>query len=261
MKTRLALVSIVAIAGLASAASGSVISSVNGVNVVPYLFGDRPDSELTITNNFPATLGIRETGFGAGGFANRHAAYLSTNGGTSPVDFNYADGFDITMTVNYTERTQVEVEAGFQTDLFGYGYFGQLPNGEIAAFGSILPFHSFGVLPVANSVSLRMIHSPGSGDGINPLPSGGVPSTFEYLYSLDGGTTWVSSGLKPMGGTEGGIPSSFPFYVGFGSQHNRATETGAVADLTFKNFTLAVPTPGSAALLGLAGLVGLRRRR
>lgn len=254
---KFAVISVLAVAG--SAFAGSV-ASINSVAVTPRIFNDRPDSTLAITNNFPSSVQIAESNFGPGGFANRHSAYFSNDGGASAFDFNYEDGFAITVTVNRVSSTNVAVEAGIHSDLFGFGYFGQLPNGEIAAFGSIFPFHSFGVVPGINPITLRMLHFPGGGNGVDPLPLGAQASAFEYQYSSDGGLTWVSSGLKPLGGTEGGIPSNFPFFIGFGAQHNAAAEEGAVADTIFSNISV-VPTPGAAALLGLAGLAGLRRRR
>lgn len=243
------------------AASGSAFATYNGVQIRERIFNDRPDSQLLITNAYPAFVRIQEAGFGPGGFANRHSAYLSRDGGATAFDIDYADAFDISMTVNHIAQTNVAVEAGFQADLFGFSYFGQLPNGEIAAFGGIFPFVSFGIQPFAASISLRIIHDPGDGDGINPLPAGGTPSTFEYIYDIGGGP--VSSGQLPLGGTEGGIPDGGgDFLLGFGAQHNGAAEQGAFADTIFKDIVVSkIPAPGAAGLLALGGLVALRRRR
>lgn len=241
------------------AAAGSTFASYNGAHVVERIFNDRPDSTLTVTNNYPASIRFEESNFGPGGFANRHSAYLSEDGGATNSDIDYGDAFDITVTVNHTLQTNVGVEAGIHADLFGFGYFGQLPNGEIAAFGSIFPFVSFGIQPYGASIDLRIIHDPGDGDGINPIGAG-ARSTFQYGYNL--GSGWVFSSQLTMGGTEGGIPSAFPFYLGFGVQHNAAAETGSIADTLFKDIIVSkVPAPGAMALVGLAGLVGLRRRR
>ncbi|MDX2114482.1 MAG: hypothetical protein SFZ24_02515 [Planctomycetota bacterium] len=245
---------------LTTAASAGTIGAIDSVKLNERIFNDRFDSTLNFVSNYPSDVRLTETGFGPGGFANRHSAYYSADGGASNLDINYEDAFDFSVTVNHIASQNVAVEAGFHADLFGFGYFGQLPNGEIAAFGSILPFHSFGVVPYADTIHLRMIHRPGSGNGVDPLPVDGVRSSFEYLYSFDG-INYVSSGLKEMGGNEGGIPSNFNFFVGFGAQHNAAAETGAVADTIFNNIRVAVPAPAGVALAGLAGLAGLRRRR
>lgn len=242
------------------AASGSAFATYNGVRVNERIFNERPLSALTITNNYPTSIRFEENNFGPGGFANRHAAYLSEDGGATNADFDYGDPFDITVSVNHLLSTNVAVEAGIQSDLFGLGFFGQLPNGEVVSFGSVLPFFSFGFQPFGASIDLRIVHDPGTGDGINPLPLGGTPSTIEYLYDL--GSGWVSSGQIQMTGLEGGIPSAFPFFLGFGVQHNGSTEIGAFADTVFDNINVEkIPAPGAMALVGLAGLVGLRRRR
>lgn len=244
------------VAGAALAGNGA---NVDSVRVNERIFNDRPDSALTITNNFPASVQIDESGFGPGGFANRHSAYLSNDGGASNLDFNYEDAWDVSVRVTHLASTNVTVEAGIHSDLFGLGFFGQLPNGEIASFGSVLPFHTFGVHPFAQSIMLRIIHSPGTGDGVNPLPMGGTASTIEYQYDIGGG--WISSGPIAWGTTEGGLPTNFNFFLGFGAQHNAATETGAFASTLFDNITVGIPAPGAAGLICVAGLVGLRRRR
>ncbi len=246
----------------ASSALAGTVSGINGVNVRPRIFNDFPSSNLAITNNYPAQVRFNEGPFGAadpdgGGFANRHSAYFSNDGGATAFDFNYEDGFDAQFTMNLSTDNRNGKEAGFHSDLFGFGFFGVLPNGEIAAFGSIFEFHTFGVVPGSTSgpISLRMIYTPGNGDGTIG-GAGTIRSTFEYMYSLGGG--WVSSGPKPIGNGEGGIPSAFPFYVGVGVQNSPQGAT--FSDTVFSNIVV-VPAPGAVALLGAAGLVGLRRRR
>ncbi|MBL8745210.1 MAG: hypothetical protein JNK58_02520 [Phycisphaerae bacterium] len=242
------------------AAAGSAFATYDSVKINERIFNDRPDSNLVVTNNYPASIRFQEDGFGPGGFANRHTAYLSEDGGANNADFDYGDAFDISVTVNHLLSTNVAVEAGIHSDLFGLGFFGQLPNGEVVSFGSVLPFFSFGVQPFGSSIDLRIIHDPGDGDGVNPLPGGGTPSYITYGYNL--GSGWQYSPQIPMTGLEGGIPSAFPFFIGFGVQHNGATETAAFADTMFTNIRVnKVPAPGAVALVGLAGLVGIRRRR
>lgn len=241
------------------ALTGSAFATYNGVKVNERIFNDRPDSQLTVTNNYPASIRFEENGFGPGGFANRHTAYLSDDGGATNAAINYGDAFDISVTVNQILSTNVSVEAGIQSDLFGLGYFGQLPNGEVVSFGSILPFHSFGFQAFGASIDLRIIHDPGDGDGFNPIGAG-VRSTIQYGYNL--GSGWQYSPQIPMGGNEGGFLQNSDFFIGFGVQNNGAAETGAFAETLFKDIIVSkVPAPGSVALIGLAALVGLRRRR
>jgi len=247
-----------AFAGICAAALAATVSArpdvvPNNIVVVPRLFNDYPSSELTITNNYPSDVTINERNFGSGGFANRHTAWWSTDNGATPHGFGYADAFDLSFTVDLDASPAQGREAGFHSDLFGLGIFGVLPNGEIASFGSILPFQSFGnVWTPGTATTLRMIHRPGDGDGTTP---GSIPSTIEYFY--DTGSGPVSSGLKPFTNTEQGIPAGFSLLLGFGVQN--AGGVGGESNAVFTNF--AVPGPGAGLGLGLFGLLAVRRRR
>jgi hypothetical protein len=244
-----------------SMAAASGAGDIAGFIDQPRLFNDFAGSSLTYTSFYnPAgsSVMLHEENYGSGGFANRHATWFG-DGGPNKVDFNYEDGFDMQMTMQINQATGVgNIEAGFQADLFGFGLFGVLSaSGEIAAFGSVLPFHSFGagVYNVGDEVMLRMVHSPGAGQ------FSGTPSTMEYMYNnLTTGSGWVTSGLIDFTTTEGGIPSSFDFFAGVGAQIN-SPAPDAVVDINFSNITTAVPAPASLGLLSLAGLGAARRRR
>ena len=154
------------------------------------------------------------------------------------------------------EIDRIGREAGIMTDLLGFGGCGALPNGEIAAFGSFLPFHSFGVGVYTNGtdVDLRMIYRPGAGEGQMPA------STMEYI--IDTGSGPISSGEIEFTNTEGGIPSGMPqdqflalIGVGIQSQGN----PGGSSNVTFTDFKV-IPAPGTG-LLALAGLGVVARRR
>lgn len=250
---------------LAVGASASAAININGVKMVNRLFNDFPDSTLVAVNNYPATVSWAESVFDpnndGGNFANRHSAYFSSDGGATAKDFNYTDGFDAEVTLTLASQNIVGREAGFHTDLFGFGFFGLLPNGHVAAFGSILPFWDPGAVYTpgpSTTVTLRMVHTPGSGDGVGaPV----TPSTIQYYADFGSGP--ITSGPLVMGGLEGGIPSAFPFFVGVGTQNVGANDTPTSA--TFTNFKITdvapVPAPGAAGMLALAGLAGLRRRR
>ena len=239
---------------LAVTATASV-AQINGVQIRERVFNDYPDSTLVVTNNFPTEVTFDESNFGTGGWANRHSAYFSADGGASALDYNYGDSFDFQVTLDLDASPPDGREAGFHADLFGLGFFGVLPNGEIAAFGSILPFHTFGsgVWTPGDPIDLRMIHTPGDGDGTSDNFT--IPSTMEYLYNLGNG--WISSGAVDFTTTEGGIPTNFEFLVGVGVQNQGAPGGTSVAQFT--NFI--IPSPASATTLALAGLAGLRRRR
>ncbi len=252
-----ACLSACAVLALAGAAFANP-ANVNGVNEVTRIFNDFSTSTLTVANNYPASLQVTETDFtddGMGGnFANKHNFYFSTDGGATSLDFDYGDGFQASFDMTISTATVGQVEAGFGGDLFGFPFFGVLSgNGEIAAFGGTLPFHSFGagIYSVGDTVGLRMTYRPGAGENMSPA------STMEYEYNLNGGG-WISSGLKVFGNTEGGIPSAFTQLFGLGVQNNNPI--GGTSDVLFESINV-IPTPAAGALLGVAGLAGLRRRR
>lgn len=229
----------------------------DGLQVRERVFNDYPDSTLNITNAYPASFSIEESNFGSGGFANRHMAFLSNDGGATAFDFNYGNGFDFCVTMNLDADPVDGREAGIMTDLFGFGFFGALPNGEIAAFGSFLPFHSFGVGVYTNGtdVDLRMIYRPGAGEGQTPA------STMEYI--IDTGSGPISSGQIEFTNTEGGIPSGMPqdqFLALIGVGVQSAGGPGGSSNVTFTDFKV-IPAPGTG-VLALAGLgIAARRRR
>ena len=232
-------------------AAGAAAQPYDGLQVNARVFNDFPTSTLNINNAYPASLSIEESNFGAGGFANRHMAWASEDGGATASDFDYGDGFDFAVTMNFDASPTTGREAGFMIDLFGFGFFGALGNGEIAAFGSFLPFHSFGnVYANATDVRLRMIYTPGAGENVLPA------STMEYIIDIGGGP--ISSGALPITNLEGGIPSAFNTLVGVGIQSQGAP--GGYSNVLFTDFDL-VPAPGTAALALGGVLLGARRRR
>lgn len=248
---------LVCAASVASASVSDIASFVDN----PRLFNDFAGSSLSYMSNYDAmgsSVNLREENYGTGGFANRHASWFADMG-SNKVDFDYGDGFDMQMTMQINEASNVgNVEAGFQADLFGFGLFGALTaNGEIAAFGSVIPFHSFGsgLYNIGDELMLRMVHRPGDGEGM------GAPSTMEYMYNnLTTASGWVSSGLVAFSTTEGGIPSIFEMFTGVGAQINQPGANGIV-DISYSNITTSVPAPGTLGLLSLAGLGAARRRR
>jgi hypothetical protein len=257
------MIGVKGIAVLVSCASGVAMGSVSDIASFvdqPRTFNDRPGSSLFYSSTYSPSMGaltIRESDYGQGGFANRHIAFYGDNA-ANKVDFDYGDGWDMKTTLRVNAAESVDnVEAGFQFDQFGFGLFGVLTgSGEIAAFGSVMPFHSFGagVYNVGDEVMLRMVHRPGDGE------FSGVPSTMEYLYNnLTTGTGWVSSGEVEFTNLEGGIVSAFPFNVGMGAQINNPDPTLGNVDIEFYN--AMIPAPASLAVLGLGGLAAARRRR
>ena len=231
-------------------AAGAAAQPYDGLQVNARVFNDFPSSNLVIDNQYPASLSIEEDSFGSGNFANRHMAWASADAGATASDFDYGDGFDFSVTMNLDADPVAGREAGIMTDLFGFGFFGALGNGEIAAFGSFLPFHTFGNVYVnGTDVDLRMIYTPGAGEGMSPA------STMEYIIDLGSGP--VSSGPIPFTNTEGGIPTGFTALIGVGIQSQGGA--GGYSNVLFSDFNF-VPAPGTG-VLALTGLLACSRRR
>jgi len=254
---------LIGVGGLCMAAGSAFagVADIDSVVAAERIFNDFPGSTLSTSTSYPGSVTITESNYGAGGFANKHAAWLSDDSGATAFDFNYGDAVDFKVTMQVTDATDVgAVEAGINTDLFGFGFFGGLPNGEIAAFGGVLPFTTFGsVYSVGDVVDLRLVYRPGSGEGTNSP----TVSTIEYLYNNQTTASgWVSSGRIKFGNAEFGFPTAGTLVqkIGVGMQVNNPQATGS-AETVFSNFMVSVPTPGAAAVLGLAGVAGLRRRR
>lgn len=255
------IVALSAVSAIALCAGSAVASpsTLNGVTDNTRIFDDFTTSNLNVTNNYASSVHLTETDFaddGVGGnFANKHAFWLSDDGGATPFDFNYGDGFDFCVTVTDNSSGIGGVEVGMSTDLFGFGFFGGgLGGGEVAAFGGTLPFHSFGagLYTAGDDLGLRMTYRPG------PAEFGSPKGTIEYQYQINGGG-WTSSGQIVFTNTEGGFPSGgFNQFIGLGAQFNNPI--GGTADVTFADIK-AVPAPGAMALLGFAGALGARRRR
>src|SRR5947209_14570615 len=75
-------------------------TTLNGVMVNQRVFNDFPDSTLTITNNYPTLVEIKDQ-FNTvpAKFANRHDALLSSDGGATAFTFNNNESFDVSADV------------------------------------------------------------------------------------------------------------------------------------------------------------------
>ena len=253
VKESLAIVSMCLGGALVSGTVSGGILDVNGVEVSERVFNDFPGSTLTTTNNFPVLVEFRDENMINGGFANRHDALLSADGGTTPLALNTSDGFDVSVDVTLeVGSTSPRKEAGMRvnSNITGNGLF--IINsdaGEIVAFGGPLEFFSFnntfGESYVAgDTILMRMIYRPGEG----------VAGTVEYIVDVGDGP--LSSGELEFTNTEGGIADGTN--VGFYGQFSPADENDfGVA--RFENIR-AVPEPASAALVALGALGMIRRR-
>lgn len=229
----------------------------DGVKINERVFNDFPGSTLVTTNNFPLLVGFDETSYGAGGFANRHDAILSDDGGASAKLLNTVDAFDVKADVTLNAgAVSPRKESGIRVNsgITGDGQFIiNTDAGEIVAFGGPLPFYSFNgsnglSYTEGDTINMRMIYRPGS------------PGSIEYI--VDEGVGSVSSGQLLFSNLEGGIANGSQ--VGFYAQVTPADPNSDFLDVTFENIMARVPEPSTLVLFSVGAVAGglmLRRRR
>lgn len=245
------LLAVVAVAGSASAGVGSIDS----VNITTRVWNDFPTSSITTTNNFPSSVNIHED-FAAGtvgNYANRHVGVLAS-GGTN-YSFTNAESFRLDVDVRISAPNgQPRKETGLIIGNYipGGNYFAEgnlmvASDGEVAMFGGALPFHSFGnVYTVGSWIHLSFMY-------INPALNGGTAAA---VFGV--GNQSFSGNFDP-GWSNGLGDGSF---VEFYAQNQRNPYINDSADSTWANFSITdIPAPGSAGLIGIAGLLSARRRR
>jgi hypothetical protein len=243
-----------AILAATGAAAWADVTEINSVQIQERRFNDYAGSTLVTTNNFPSLVRFDESAFGAGGFANQHVAWFSPDSGASHYDFATSEPFiislDITLDVGSTSPRK---ETGFRFDTFvaGEAFFVVTSDGEVAAFGAMFPFHSFGnVYTPGTAANLQLIYTPDDdGDAFD-----GDASTFEYVFN---GT---SSGPLAVGNLENGMLDGTQggFYVQNQPDDNNPNDFSIAS---FANISITVPAPAGAAALAMSGLALLRRRR
>lgn len=226
------------------------LQNANGYKVNQRVFNDYPNSNLSIVTNYPQAT-ITEQQFGAGGWANRHDLVFSTNGGATGYQIPVLEGFDISVNIMLDAGSvSPRKEAGLRFNGTGPhagndGLFIITSDGEVAAFGASLPFHTFGTsaYTLGTTVTMRMIYRPSVFPG---------ESTMEYI--LNGN----SSGQKAFNAFDNGLlpNSELAIYGQFAVDDNNPQEFGFVQ---VSGVQIAAPEPTSALLL-MAGLVALRRR-
>ena len=177
---RLALVAMLVLGAAASSGVAVATPKPNRAVVKERIFNDCPSSVLTIRNQYPALISINDAQLDCFGFANLHVWRLSRDGDPNPALFDNNSCFSIagTLTLSGTGKG----EAGLQIRPWWAEDQGRLqvrvPDGEIAAFGGVLPFYSFtgshGITYTkGNPIYLAMIYRP-------ECNTSDHPATMEY---------------------------------------------------------------------------------
>jgi hypothetical protein len=231
--------------------------NINGVMINQRVFNDYPDSTLTVTNNYPSLVTIRDQfpTTPAGKFANRHDALFSTDGGATAATFNNNESFDVSADVTLTDGSNApRKEAGIRVNSSVGGDGLLLVNsdaGEIVAFGGPLPFFIFGKNATGNGytpgqlINLRMIYDANA-------------HTVEYQVK-EGTSAVQTSGPLAFSNLENGVIDGSN--VGLYGQFSPAAP-GDFGAVTFGKISASlVPEPACVAGLGAFAVALLARRR
>lgn len=273
------VLSLVALAALAGAAHAQDMSQVNGYALQARLFNDFSTSTLTVNGNneptpttHPLAYGPvhfnEQFAFGApGNFANKHVAWLSTDGGATKAATNigqsWSINFDVTMnTTPGQPRKEAGIEVWQPRGLLATPSYideGQVliasDNGEVAVFGASLPFTGFGAgcytLGTTAHVSFSY-YAPG-------VAPGTTRGSYRLIFT-DAVTGVHDSGFKEWGPEFDGVEGMRGANVGLKDQNQRNPFLADTVDVLYNNVSV-VPAPAGLGLLGLGGIAAFRRRR
>ncbi len=267
----------------AGAAVASDISQVNGYRVDMRVFNDFPDPIAAASfgpaggpfTNAPAPASFTQTPASSlqmnhyfqngavGNFANKHVGYFSQDGGATQYGHNVAQSFTIDMDVRINATSiGPRKEGGIRVEnprpALGYTDEGLVlvaSDGEVAVFGGVMPFHTFGNVYTANTTAHMSFQYFAPGTAHATL--GGYRLVF-----TDTVTGVHDTGLKLWGAGEPDGTAGYNTGTRFGlvSQAQRNPFVADSAEMIYSNVSL-VPAPSALALLGLGGLVAGRRRR
>jgi len=254
------------LAGLAIAGSAAAqFGGINSLAEANYWYADYfGRSNLTVTNNGLSGIRYEDRNFTGSGFANRHHAALAAGG--VPFQFSRQQSFQFDVDVIITGNAPTEAGIWMGTAPFfpnsanaNVGQFVLLPNngGEIAAFGGTLPFFSNNQNPFDNGVP----NPPGN--MARAARNQSFHLTMKYEWSATPSIEYIVNGVST--GQLRGFMDSFAgidtgSLMGVYVQGPNGNPSAGDVDVTYSNLSI-IPAPSAVALLGLGGLVGMRRRR
>jgi len=198
------------------------------------------------------------------GFANKHVAWLSDNGGASHFAANYAQGF----TMNFDIKIDCPVPGGPRKE---GGLFVRNPrpalnytdegmvlvasDGEVAVFGGVMPFTGMGHVYTAGTTAQVSFQYFAPGE-VDP-----VVGAYQLIFT-DAVTGVHDSGLKlwNAGEPDGLFGFNHGTEFAFVAQNQYIPVINDYSDISYNNLHI-VPAPGALALVGLGGLCAGRRRR
>jgi len=296
IRASIGIAALTLVAGLASAQ----ISSINGLNVQVRNFNDFPTTTLSINGaaqaNGQSNLAVNNLNgltvdenfaqFSTGNFANRHLGFFSNDAGASAYQLQNNESFRVDacfrLTTNHTTGigAPINSETGFwfhsprtgrdgNGNLVNYtdeGGLWLISNGTSFTGGAGMGFNLYGEGGFPNPSSPPIV---GNGDLIQasytyyaPGTRAGFAEAF-YEATVTNTVTGVtsSSGLVQFFNDELGVNGfGNGTTFGFRAQHTRDF-TISTTTLTEVDCITIVPAPSTLAGLGLAGLLGARRRR
>ncbi|MBL8875200.1 MAG: VPLPA-CTERM sorting domain-containing protein [Phycisphaerae bacterium] len=271
MKVR-GLFAVVALAGAAATASAGVTNA-NAFNVQLRNWNDFPGSTITpdIAPNQTSHARITENmGPNTPGFANRHFAYLSEDGGTSKLGMAKAESWKI----SYKMKINSNIDNGGPI-------FPQQPEGGLFFFNDRGGgwIDEGGIFVVGNGT----VFVGGAGQKFSLIAEGAISPAFQkgdvlsmsYTYYAPGAMGALAAYIVQFDNLTSGFsktvvntfdadPNGFNdgSAIGFRWQHTRnpLVDGGTVNDIEYYDIAI-VPSPAGASLLALGGLIAARRRR
>ncbi|MEZ6192580.1 MAG: hypothetical protein R3C45_15000 [Phycisphaerales bacterium] len=269
----LAVGGLVATGFMAATTGADAAFSIDGA--VPLLrtpFNAYPNSNLTFTDNIGTTgeLILDEHTYGqldinAGFFANRHNAWLSSDGGNTAHAFLNQEDFSVSFTFQLdATNPSPRKEAGFVIShpTTGTGQFILTSdNGEIASFSSFFPFTSnlvdnadgkeYGGTPYAlgSQADIQVIYRHGVGS--TATADLVKPASLEFIVN------GISAGVRYLGNLENGLVdgTQFAFYVQ--SQPNNANLAAEHNTVTYSNVEGGSILTGDLNADGFVGIADL----